>query len=194
MKKFLIIALISNAIIFGLTAQAVVSVDDNNQGDVEVNEGILTEKKASAPNPVEIYFFKATGCPHCASLESYLNSLQAEFPTLTVKKFDLRAEPQSIALYQKLADAVNGSIDSVPATFIGNEMIIGDRQGEVRQKIELCVSLGCPSPVDNLAANSVHVNSENTTSSQNYVGFIILIILVIVIFGFIIFNIIVKRK
>lgn len=187
MKKILIITLISGAITFGLTAQALISVDESNQSNI--SQPVKMRENAPALKPVEIYFFKTTGCPYCASLETYLNSLQAEFPTLTIKKFDLRAEPQSIALCQKLAASCNANIDSVPMTFIGKDMIIGDRQTEIRQKIELCVAVGCPSPLENINinTNNTNINTNDTNEKKSFAGYIILGILGVALGGLIIF-------
>jgi thiol-disulfide isomerase/thioredoxin len=157
------------------------AADENN-----IIEDESLQETAQQLKPVEVYFFKSTGCPHCASLELYLGELQKEFPMLTVKTFDFRKSQAAIQLGQKMAESYGGNINAVPITFIGDKMIVGDKQAEVRQKIEQCLAIGCPSPLEQIDTNGdTDVNTSEEASAQTLAGWIVLGILSVVIIAFI---------
>jgi len=76
-----------------------------------------------------LYFFYGNGCPHCAKVESFINQLGEKHPDLGIHKFEIYDNRQNALLINNYFDAYNISNDQrgIPAVFISNEYLIGDK-------------------------------------------------------------------
>jgi thiol-disulfide isomerase/thioredoxin len=86
---------------------------------------VLTPLTVNAAESLEINFFYSKTCPHCAKEEVFLPTLEAEYGSrIKINKYEISSSKnQEIFL-----DFINNSgrnINGVPATFIGDEVIVG---------------------------------------------------------------------
>ena len=100
---------------------------------------------------VQLYFFRGEGCQHCAAEEIFLEKMKLKYPegsVLQVNDFEVYFSQENKALYDKMALAYGISASGVPATFIGEKVIVGfDNDAGIGKKIDdaiaYCVSSNC---------------------------------------------------
>ncbi len=73
---------------------------------------------------VDLLFFYETGCPHCARIESYLESLAPDIPELTVLRYEIHDE-EAHQLLDRLLAAYDVELGSVPMIFVGDVAVVG---------------------------------------------------------------------
>lgn len=109
----------------------------------------------AAQKPTTIYFFYNSGCSHCTAEKPFLASLAAKYSQLTVKSYEVWANPDNVELFDNFAKAYSITSNSVPATFIGDSVVVGYSTDEVsgkeiEEKIKYCLDNGCIDPVAKL--------------------------------------------
>ena len=132
MKKFLLAIFILSLAIFGLI------------------DAVLAEQ-----NPVTVYFFYNSGCSHCTAEKPFLAGLLTKYPSLVVKSYEVWSNQENVELFNSLAKVYNTTSNSVPMTFIGEEVISGystdEKSGkEIEEKIKNCLNNGCIDPITKL--------------------------------------------
>lgn len=80
---------------------------------------------AQDSSPVTIYFFRGDGCPHCAAEEVFLEKLQQEDPSITVKDFEVTKSKENTQLLKDVGEAMGFNVSGVPVTVIGNQNFTG---------------------------------------------------------------------
>lgn len=108
---------------------------------------IFAQEQAS----VNIYFFHATGCPHCATEANFLAKLKAKLgDKINIYAFEITEHPGNATLYQEFAQAygISSAGFSTPSTYIGERNIIGYYNDtytgkEIENIINQCLQLGC---------------------------------------------------
>lgn len=105
-----------------------------------------------AQQKVPVYFFWATGCPHCKQEEAFLNQLQMRYPVLDITAFEVKHNRDNALLLSRLAEAHGMPLKGVPATFVGDHFpVLGFRGAdttgrEIEDKIRDCMKRGCADP------------------------------------------------
>lgn len=94
---------------------------------------------------VTLDLFWGEGCPHCAKEKAFLEELEQEYPRLDVNLYEVYRHPENRALMHERAAALNESARGVPATFIGDELIVGYQSDEttgqyIRERVESLLS------------------------------------------------------
>jgi len=103
----------------------------------------------SAENEPWIVVFYEDGCPDCAQIEELLAGLTSELPESAIVRYDI-SDPKSLDLLMELARAYEVDVSSVPAVFVGEEVVLGAgraQEFELRNAIGECTVHGCPSPL-----------------------------------------------
>jgi cytochrome c biogenesis protein CcdA len=97
--------------------------------------------------PQCLYFFESEGCHSCEEADSYIKSIEAEYPTLTVHRFEVH-NITNWELMVNLYRARNMTLTATPVAFIGNEVLIGPAAIESRLESLIMNNTGwqCPSP------------------------------------------------
>ena len=154
---------------------------------------LLAISLASA-SKVELYFFYGQGCPHCAHMAPFLDSLQQKYPELEVKKFEVYFDQSNRELFQKLAESYGTTVQGVPTVFIGKHVLVGyskQREVELENIVKECIANGCPSPASYIkqeTKNNVSVSvAEYTKFSPNKFGIGVFAVLVAIVIGSILF-------
>lgn len=84
----------------------------------------LTLAHAQA-HDVDLYFFYGDGCPYCDAQKTFLLELQEAVPSLIVHAFEVYNDAGNQRLLSSLAQNHGRDIRGVPATFIGQNVLIG---------------------------------------------------------------------
>jgi len=122
--------------------------------------------QADEIKPLNIYFFYGQGCPHCAAEELFLDKLAIEYGAdIKIQRYEVWQNKDNQNLLQQFANAHSMAINSVPATFIGQQAIIGfdNEEGRgvaIKNAIEYCIANGCTCPGDEI------VNGINSNTNQ----------------------------
>jgi glutaredoxin len=79
--------------------------------------------------PADIEIFVREGCPHCAKAEIFLAALGRDRPELRIVIRDVGKDPAALARLKAMAQALGAGSVRVPATFVGNQLIVGFSPG-----------------------------------------------------------------
>jgi glutaredoxin len=82
-------------------------------------------RSAAVAQTADIEAFVREGCPHCASAQEFLATLQQQRPALRIVIRDVRADPAALDRLQSLAASRAGGGVRVPAFAVGGQLIIG---------------------------------------------------------------------
>ena len=102
---------------------------------------------------VNVLFFYGRGCPHCAGMQDYLNTLKAEYPDLIVHEYETYFNQENRELFGRMAEAFDTQIHGVPTTFVDESILVGFSPNiakELKNKIDLCREEGCIDPLKRL--------------------------------------------
>jgi glutaredoxin len=114
------------AVMGGIAAGAYVFVQ-NPTADEDATQDVNVSKLSTAnDSSVCIVFFYSPGCPHCANVEEFLDSVPDDV-NLTVQKYPAREEPALFNRHLEDYDVPESDRGLVPAVFVGDEYAIGDR-------------------------------------------------------------------
>jgi glutaredoxin len=75
--------------------------------------------------PVTVYLFWTTGCPHCAHEKEFLDRLARRDQAIKVVALEVSASRENLELLQKVGKSLQADISGVPFTVIGNQYFIG---------------------------------------------------------------------
>lgn len=111
---------------------------------------LLPLTQATYPG-VHLHFFYGDGCPHCGHEMSFLDYLEATYPTLVIHRYETWGNKTNAELYVKAAEAYDERATGVPATFIGDEFIIGYGSDAttgklIEDSVKKCVEGRCVDP------------------------------------------------
>lgn len=136
-NKIIILVILAIAVIGVL----IFVINSRNPTGLEIYEG----------NEVIIYEFYGEGCPHCAALNEFFESIESKYPTLTIIKKEIYFNQDNAALFQEMSKTYGGQARGVPTVFIGDKMISGfsDAIGsKIEKEIQKCLEQECISPID----------------------------------------------
>ena len=76
-----------------------------------------------------VYFFYGQGCPHCARVEPYLETLEKTYSGIKIHRFEIYNNRTNLQLLMKYFDVYNVSDyeRGVPAVFLVNKYFVGDK-------------------------------------------------------------------
>lgn len=80
----------------------------------------------NANGSIVIYFFYGSGCPHCALIEPYVDSIAAKYPQTTLLKLEVYYNSTNRAMYQDFNARFNVKDPVVPSILIGDTPLIGE--------------------------------------------------------------------
>ena len=76
-------------------------------------------------NTVNIYFFWAETCPHCAKEKIFLNNLKKEDPNIIVNNYEVSENQKNSNLLKAIGEKHNINVAGVPITIIGKDYLTG---------------------------------------------------------------------
>ena len=107
-------------------------------------------RTGTEPFPVAVYVFWGDGCPHCGDQKPFLRQLEADYPNLTVREFEVWHELRHQLLFSRMAVLHGLQGDAVPTVFVGGRTWVGDSSSirhQIRRVIEQCSRVACPDPL-----------------------------------------------
>jgi len=121
---------------------------------------------ASSDTQVCAYLFYGEGCPHCASVEHYLNSIESSDSNVEIIRFEIYKNRSNLILLRDYFDAygINQDARGVPALFISNISLVGDKA--IKGNLESIIAKGsqaCPTIV---AKNTSSVTNGTSAFDQ----------------------------
>ncbi len=102
---------------------------------------------SGTPQPVTMYLFWGDGCPHCAAMKPYLETLLERYPDLKMEQFEVWYNDANAALLTKTAAKYGFEVGGVPTLFIGPYHFTGygeQMNADIEGVIEACLAQGCP--------------------------------------------------
>jgi cytochrome c biogenesis protein CcdA/glutaredoxin len=119
-------------ILLGLLAQSPLRADDT-----------WVKTEADGQPQVQLYFFWAHTCPHCARAHPFIEAIPRTRPWVTLHALELTRHPENIRLYEAMAAQLGEEAASVPALLFCGEMHVGWESdattGEfLRQRLDAC--------------------------------------------------------
>jgi len=124
-----------------------------------INNKNITGSVVSDGNEIVLYSYYGKGCPHCGSLNTFLDKLEEKYLNLEVKRYEIYFDEKNRELFQEMASSFGTEIEGVPTVFIDDKVIVGFSKaiGEsIEQEVERCSIEKCFSPIDK-------IKSEETT-------------------------------
>jgi glutaredoxin len=108
---------------------------------------------------VDVHFFWAKGCPHCAKEKEFLNKLEKKYPEIDVKSYEVSGSKENLDHMRNLAQEVGANVRGVPFTVVGDRYFNGFYDEKTTGKeIEEAVKCLLPEKEQN---NSVIPDSVN---------------------------------
>ena len=126
-----------------------------------------------ASDKVNIYFFSAKGCPHCAKEKVFLEKTKDKYPQIEVLDFDLTASKENIELMEKIGKNLNADVSGVPFTVIGEHHFSGyyndETTGkEIEKMIECAQKEDCPDLVEGLISPVTPITEQSQEGVPKY--------------------------
>lgn len=84
---------------------------------------------------VNLYLFYGNGCPHCKSLEEFLNKIKDDYPNLKIHEYETWYNTSNAKKLSEVANLLNENVKGVPFTVIGGEVISGYSGKETDKQI-----------------------------------------------------------
>ncbi len=129
---------------------------------------LLTKSIAAQNDKVNVYFFWANGCPHCAKEKVFLQKLADKYPNLNIIDYEVTTNRENALLLQKVGRELNADVSGVPFTLIGKDYIAGyyndETTGkEIEEKVSCAIREGCVDVIINLAQRSDKVSPDSSS-------------------------------
>lgn len=102
------------------------------------NPGTEPQWKQITPDGVvvDLWFFWSANCPHCKEAHPHIKKMGQEMPWVKLHSLRLDGQPENIATYRRLADAIGEDARSVPAFVFCGHMLVGwDSGGIIEQSV-----------------------------------------------------------
>ena len=74
---------------------------------------------------ITVHLFHGDGCPHCAEEIEFLDSLQKDYPSLKIEKYEVWKNDENAEILRKVQESFSITKTGVPTTVIGDTVIMG---------------------------------------------------------------------
>ena len=112
MKTLLTIVLILSLILLFTASAGIASAQE------------IQEINISTENKVHLHIFYGQGCPHCAKLRLFIDSIKDDYPSLIVYEHEVYHDNEKRELFSIIAQKYGKEISGVPTVFIDDNMIM----------------------------------------------------------------------
>lgn len=135
--------------------------------------------KNKSDKEVNLYFFWANGCPHCAHEEEFLKKLQQKYSGLEIHYLEVTQNKENLELLKKVGQELNANISGVPFTVIGEQYFSGYSEqttgAAIEEAVKCAIRDGCFDTVGNLispAASDSKLSEKNKMPEKINVPFL----------------------
>ena len=123
---------------------------------------------------VNVYFFWAEGCPHCANEKPFLESLKQKYSNLEVHSLEVTKSKENADLLARVGRELNADVSGVPFTVVGKQYFIGWYNEEttgksIEEAVQCALKNACPDIVGSLTTSvtpSLQPKSEITAPEK----------------------------
>jgi len=102
-------------------------------------------------NKLDLYFFSATGCPHCENENIFLKKMEDKYDELIVHNLEITASEENRSFFEEASRKLGIKSNGVPMTIIGEKHFVGfgseDATGAL---IEKAIQEGLENEKDNI--------------------------------------------
>jgi len=106
------------------------------------------ESSAEQADEVTLYFFWGEGCPHCAAAKPMLAELEARYPRLEVRSFEVWNSAENQRLFAGMTAKFEIRRTGVPTFFLGQRYWVGYTEATSPRQLESailqCLDSDCP--------------------------------------------------
>jgi thiol-disulfide isomerase/thioredoxin len=107
---------------------------------------------------VNVYFFWAEGCPHCANEKPFLESLKQKYSNLEVHSLEVTKSKENADLLARVGRELNADVSGVPFTVVGKQYFIGWYNEEttgksIEEAVQCALKNACPDIVGSLTTS-----------------------------------------
>jgi len=112
-------------------------------------------QEAGQTEEVNLYFFWAEGCPHCANEKPFLAKLEQRYDNLAVHSMEVTRNTENAELLARLGKELGADVSGVPFTVIGKQYFAGWYSEETTGKsiedaVQCAIENQCPDVVGRL--------------------------------------------
>lgn len=108
---------------------------------------------AAGATQVELQYFWSATCPDCQIMWDFLQDLQEEYPDLVIVDHEVTFNPDKWRLMVTLASVYELEPITTPTVIVGELAVSGVGRAvelRIREEVERCLEVGCPSPMERL--------------------------------------------
>ena len=155
---------------------------------------------AAPSRDIDVVMFTSKGCPHCAKMKAWVDELKRDnFPGLNFTEFEITQIPANQTIFAQYSKAFNFNTRYVPVTIIGDSVINGEDYDGLKAALMNCNLSSCNSPQSKVAAyleQNPNINFGQTvdTSQSNFVGWIALGVIGVLVVGVLVFSLKNKKR
>jgi len=121
---------------------------------------------------VPMFVFWGDGCPHCADQKPFLRELEVTYPGLDIRELEIWRTDTHHPLFITMARAHGVEPGSVPTTFVGGRVWVGDGpqiRSEMRATIEKALNAaGAPAQADPASDAASTADLESTVEASSH--------------------------
>ncbi len=118
---------------------------------------------AQETNQVDVLLFYGQGCPHCARMKAFLETMEEKYPELNLVEYEIYFNDENRELYMELTKSFGYEQGGVPVTFIDDRIIVGFGTALVEpfeREIQRCIEEECASPLAKLQEEQANNEQE----------------------------------
>lgn len=121
---------------------------------------------------INIYFFWAEGCPHCAAEKVFLDKLEQKYSNIKIYRLEVTKNFDNAKLLAKVGKKLNADVSGVPFTVVCTQYFIGWYNEETTGKaledaIKFVLENNCSDVVSNLMTSKPENELEYQTPNSN---------------------------
>lgn len=124
------------------------------------NAALAAHAQETQDNTAYIHVFYGKGCPHCAALDSMLKDIEADFPKLVIRRYEVYFDDANRISFEDMAASYGASVQGVPTVFIDDRMIVGYSSSlgaTIIGEIERCSHETCPDPARRITGSETMI-------------------------------------
>lgn len=118
---------------------------------------------------VNAYLFYGESCPHCAKEEAFFDSIKDDYPTLSLKKFEVYYDRENISLMKEVSKKLNANSSGVPFLVIGNEYFVGYSEGVTSTMIENQIKFGINNDTPDIVGDIIKQRSNEEAIKETLI-------------------------
>ena len=143
-----------------------------------------TEEVKEDKNPINIYVFHSSSCPHCADLRSFLDKLKEDKTygsMFKVVEYEVTSSADNSDLMYEVVNHFKQTYDGVPIYVIGNQYMSGFAEDTYGDQVKDAIKKAYDEqPTDEVAKLIEELKNKK---DSNVIGYVVLAVVAVIIIG-----------